>query len=248
MVELAGDYEFAAPHELVWEMMLDPEVLAMTIPGCESLEQVGENTFQGRLNIKVGPVQGVFQGKVESSNLQPPSSFHIVVNGSGPAGVVRGEGNVRLDPLQAATRLSYDGSVQVSGRIASVGQRVMDSSTRSIVKQSLQNLEAQILARLAPVAQQVAQDAAQQAAPKGEAVSVPPARPVATPPPAPGQADFIYNVARDVMDDLLPDPRLRKAVAGLGLTVVILGLANAFANLVARRVTKMLQEEPPRDR
>ena len=65
MIQVTGDYDFAAPQEVVWEMMLDPEVLANTIPGCEKLERVDENTYTGRLNIRVGPVQGVFQGKVE---------------------------------------------------------------------------------------------------------------------------------------------------------------------------------------
>ena len=121
MVELSGDYEFKAPQELVWGMLLDPDVLAMTIAGCEKLERVDENTFQGRLNIKVGPVQGIFQGKVETTNLHPPTSFHMVVNGSGPAGVVRGEGDMTLENLQSVTRLRYDGNVHISGRIASVG-------------------------------------------------------------------------------------------------------------------------------
>ena len=66
MVELEGNYEIAAPQELVWEMMLDPEVLARIMPGCEKLERVDENKFEGRLNIRIGPVQGVFQGKVDA--------------------------------------------------------------------------------------------------------------------------------------------------------------------------------------
>ena len=86
MIQVTGDYDFAAPQEVVWEMMLDPEVLANTIPGCEKLERVDENTYTGRLNIRVGPVQGVFQGKVEMSDRRPPAGLHMVVNGSGPAG------------------------------------------------------------------------------------------------------------------------------------------------------------------
>lgn len=235
MIELTGDYEFAAPQEMVWEMMLDPEVLANTIPGCQKLERLDENTYTGRLNIRVGPVQGVFQGKVEMSDRRPPAGLHMVVNGSGPAGVVRGEGDLTLQSLSpAATRLHYDGQVVVSGRIATVGQRVMDSSTRSIVKQSLQSLESQIQARLAP------EPAALETAAAPTAAQAP-----ASPAP-PQQVDFMFNVARDVvndtLNDLIPDPQTRRLVLGAGLVVVVVGLVNAFANLIARRVAKILKE------
>ena len=97
MIEMTGEYDFHAPQELIWDMMLDPEVLSRTMPGCETLERVDDNTFQGRLNIRVGPVQGVFQGKVETVELRPPAGFRLIVNGSGPAGVVRGEGNLTFN-------------------------------------------------------------------------------------------------------------------------------------------------------
>jgi len=240
MIEVTGDYEFAAPQELVWEMMLDPEVLANTIPGCEKLERVDETTYTGRLNIRVGPVQGVFQGKVEMTDRRPPTRLHMVVNGSGPAGVVRGEGDLTLQSLNlplsqspSATRLHYDGQVQVSGRIATVGQRVMDSSTRSIVKQSLQSLENQIQARLAPE-------------PAALETAVPIAASPSVSPAPPQQIDFMLNVARDVvndtLNDLLPDPQTRRLVLGAGLVVLVAGLVNAFANLIARRVAKILKE------
>lgn len=231
MIELAGEHEFAAPQELVWEMLLDPDVLAKTMPGCEKLERVDENTLQGRLNIRVGPVQGVFQGKVESTNLHPPSSFHLVVNGSGPAGVVRGEGNLTLEAIHGTTRLRYDGTAQVSGRIASVGQRVMDSSAKSIVRQSLQNLEKQIQDRLEP------EPAVELVV--GSSID----RPTTVTPAAPSQTKFMFNVTKDVIEDLIPDPQQRKVLIGLGLAVVVMGIVNGFANLVARRVAKLMKEQ-----
>lgn len=235
MIELAGEYDFAAPQELVWQMILDPEVLAMTIAGCERLERVDDNTLQGRLNLRVGPVQGIFQGKVESADMHPPTSLRMIVNGNGPAGVVRGEGNITLETIASTTRLRYDGTAQVSGRIASVGQRVMDSSAKSIVKQSLQNLEKQIEARLEPAAAAVAAPANAATATAGTA-----AAPV---PSAPSQTEFLFNVAKDVAAELIPDPGQRRLLVGVGAVVVVLGLLNAFTNLVARRVAKLLREE-----
>lgn len=231
MVELAGEYEFAAPQELVWEMMLNPEILSMTIAGCERLERVDESTLHGLLNLRVGPVQGVFQGKVESTDVKAPTSLHMIVSGSGPAGAVRGEGNITLEALAATTRLRYDGAVQVSGRIASVGQRVMDSSAKSIVKQSLQNLEKHIQAQLEP---------ALMVDPVMETVAAPT---VSASPAPPDQTEFMLNVARDVLTDLLPNAGQRRVLIGLGAVVILLGLLNGFANLIARRVAKILREE-----
>lgn len=233
MVELAGEYDFAAPQELVWEMVLDPEVLARTMPGCETLERIDDNTFQGRLNIRVGPVQGVFQGKVETVELRPPAGFRLIVNGSGPAGVVRGEGNLTLEAIQDTTRLRYDGAVQVSGRIASVGQRVMDSSAKSIVKQSLQNLDRQIQARAQPAPSPAAlASAAEESRGVAEDALLAP----------PGQIGFALNITRDVLADFIPDPTQRKLLVGAGLAVAAIALLNLFADLVARRVAKRLKE------
>jgi carbon monoxide dehydrogenase subunit G len=210
-------------------MVLDPEVLARIMPGCEKLEQIDENTYQGRLNIRIGPVQGVFQGKVDLSDLHPPTSFHILVNGRGPAGIVQGEGNLMMEAKDSTTRLCYDGTANVSGRIATVGQRLMDSSAKSIVKQSLQNLEKQIQARLEPEPEPAAEAAA--------------AQPAAAPPDAPSQTEFMLNVTKDVFADLIPDPQQRKIVIGGALFLGLVGLANLFANMVARRVAKILKEE-----
>ncbi|MCA9874731.1 MAG: carbon monoxide dehydrogenase subunit G [Anaerolineales bacterium] len=229
MVELSGCYEFGAPQEVVWEMLLDPTVLARVMPGCEKLEQTGENEFAGQLNIRVGPVQGVFQGTVQISDLRPPHSYHMLVNGRGPAGIIRGEGNLQVAPSDAGCELSYEGTAQVSGRIASVGQRLMDSSAKAIVSQSLQNLEKQVAARQQPVEEG-----------DGETAVSPPA--VALP-PAPSQTEFMLGVGQEMLADLVPDPRQRQLLGGLALLLIITGLLNWFANLVARRTVKMLQEE-----
>jgi carbon monoxide dehydrogenase subunit G len=230
VVELKGNYTFNAPQELVWEMLLDSNVLARIMPGCEKLERAGENEFEGKLNIRIGPVQGIFQGTVELSDLRPSHGYHLLVNGRGPAGIVRGEGDLQLAPTESGTNLSYQGEAQVSGRIASVGQRLMDSSAKAIVSQSLQNLEKQIQARLQPEVEI-----------RGETAASTPATP--EPPPPPSQAEFILGVSKEMVADLIPDPRQRQLLGGLALLLVLAGLLNWFASLVARRVVKLLQEE-----
>ena len=74
-MKVGGDYTFEGPQDLVWETLLDPVVLASVLPGCEKLELVGDNEYEGALKIKVGPVQGQFMGKVKLENIAPPDSY-----------------------------------------------------------------------------------------------------------------------------------------------------------------------------
>jgi len=153
-MKLEGTYSFEAPLDTVWQGLFDPEVLARTLPGCDKLERQGDQ-FLGEINVKMGPVQGKFQGKVEIQNVKDHESYTMVVDGRGPAGFAKATANIRVKSEGLATRLDYDSDVQVGGRIASVGQRLLDASSRAIVKQSLEGLHEQLkalAARSAPVA------------------------------------------------------------------------------------------------
>ncbi len=147
-MELSGVYSFNAPRQAVWQALMDAEVLARIMPGCEKLEPSGDNQYQGVIKIKVGPVQGEFQGLVRLSQLNPPESYHITVDGKGAPGFIKGEGQVRLEEQGSRTIMHYAGKAQIGGRIASVGQRLLDSSAKSITKQALEGLEQQIQARM----------------------------------------------------------------------------------------------------
>lgn len=236
MIELDGNTEFDAPRELLWEMILDPDVLARIVPGCDKLEVVNENEYQGQMRIKVGPMDGVFRGTVALSDLQPPASFHLVVNGRGPSGIVEGEGDVHLQDAQNGTAFSYAGHGTISGRMASVGQRVMTSSARAVVKQSLENLDKQVQARVHP--KPVADGAATADAAQPGAASAAEALPE-----APSQTDFMRGVAENMVEEFMPDPNQRKVLTGLVLLAAAVVAVNWFANLVAGKVVRMLDED-----
>ena len=127
-VKLQGQHTFDVPRAQVWQALLDPEVLARTLPGCEKLERTGEHQFAGALNLKVGPVQGLFDGTVALSDVQPPESYRIQLKGQGAPGFVEGDGTIRLEEAPGGTVLHYEVDAQVGGRIAGVGQRLLDSS------------------------------------------------------------------------------------------------------------------------
>jgi carbon monoxide dehydrogenase subunit G len=152
-MKVQGSYEFDAPLETVWNALFDAEILARTLPGCEKLERDG-NQFRGDINVKMGPVQGKFQGKVDITDVVEHQGYTMIVDGRGPAGFGKATAAMRVSAQGSGTRLDYDSDVQVGGKIASVGQRLIDASSKAIVKQSLESLHAQIkaLAASAPVA------------------------------------------------------------------------------------------------
>lgn len=234
-MKLEGSYTFDAPRDLVWEMFLDPEVLARVMPGCQKLERVGQDEYEGKLKIKVGPVQGLFKGHVQLSDLEPPHTYTMAVKGKGPSGIVDGTGQVRLEQEGHKTIMYYRGDAKVSGKIASVGQRLMDSSAKAITKQSLENLDKQIQAR------QAAEAAPAEEAPAEEGAAAPAPAPVEAPPP-PSQTEFAMGVAKEMAGDMLKDDRQKFLLAGLTAVVLFLFI-NWWTNIIARRVADILKEE-----
>jgi carbon monoxide dehydrogenase subunit G len=206
-MELSGTHTFNAPRELVWQALLDPEVLAKVMPGCEKLEQVGENEYQGAIKIRVGPVQGDFQGNVRLSDINAPDSYHMTVDGKGAPGFMKGEGQVRLESQGDSTLMHYSGKAQVGGRIASVGQRLLDSSAKALTRQSLEGLDKQIQARLLAADTDTVEAV-------GTAVAPPP-----PPVEAPSQTEFAVGVAKNMLDEIIP-PQQRPLWIGVGLVVV----------------------------
>ncbi len=208
-MKIAGNYTFDAPRDAVWEALLDPAVLTTVMPGCEKLEKTGDNAYEGALKIKVGPVQGKFAGKILLENIEAPSSYTMNVDGRGAPGFVKATAQVALNEEGDQTVMTYDSDAQVGGRIASVGQRLLDSSAKAIIKQSLEGLNATLVARLA--AQNTAATDRD-----GDGVDDETGAPIA-PAPAlpqqPSQSEFARSVAKEVAKDLIPKPVL--VVGGL---------------------------------
>ena len=224
-MKLAGDYLFDAPVQEVWNALFDPEILAAVMPGCEKLELV-DGRYRGELNVKVGPVQGKFAGTVDLKDTAEPRSYTMLIDGRGAPGFVKATASVTLTAEGAATRIRYDADAQVGGKVASVGQRLLEASARAIVKQSLEGLHENIKIRAAAHAAGPVQSQ-----PQATAAGATPDTPGAPARPAPvvalkhvDQSAFAANVAKEVARSLIPRPVLigiLVAVAALIVWLVI---------------------------
>jgi carbon monoxide dehydrogenase subunit G len=126
-----GEVQLSAKREKVWAMLNDPAVLKSCIPGCEQLDLNENNEFQAVATIKVGPVKARWKGKVRLTDLDPPNSYRISGEGEGGvAGFAKGGAKVALSDKDGGTLLSYDVEAQIGGKLAQLGQRLINSAAK----------------------------------------------------------------------------------------------------------------------
>jgi len=189
-VNLEGEHVFKGPRQDVWEMFYDPTVLASALPGTQKLDKVSENEYNGVINMRIGPVSGAFSGKLTVSDEQPPESCTLTVDGRGAPGFARGVGHVTfLDQGDGTTLMKYIGEVTIGGTLASVGQRMIDSVSKSMIRQGFESLDKALEARLAAKA-------------TGKAIDF----------TAPTESDFAKGVAKDVRKDWMKIAEVRMLI------------------------------------
>lgn len=145
-MEMTGERRIGAARERVWAALNDPEVLRAAIPGCESVERIGDDQFQAKVSMKLGPMSAKFGGKVQLLNIVPPESYTISGEGQGGAmGFAKGGADVALDELGPTdTLLRYHVKAQVGGKMAQLGARLIDSTAKSMADQFFDRFAAQL--------------------------------------------------------------------------------------------------------
>lgn len=132
-MDMTGERRIPAPRQKVWDALNDPEVLRACIPGCETLEKTSEHDLKATASVKIGPIAARFTGKVQLTDLDPPSSYRISGEGQGGvAGFAKGGADVRLSDDGADTLLHYDVKAQVGGKIAQLGARLIDATSKQM--------------------------------------------------------------------------------------------------------------------
>jgi uncharacterized protein len=144
-VNLDGSAVLAAPPEQVWAAITDPAVLARTIPGCASLEQVGEGRFAMVVSAGVGAIRGMYAGEVRLSDLSFPTSCVLHASGSGGPGSVRATVPITLAPVDGGTLLSYSAEAVVGGPVAGVGQRMITGVAKKMAEQFFSAMDRELV-------------------------------------------------------------------------------------------------------
>jgi uncharacterized protein len=139
-MHMNGEQHIAAPRLKVWEALNDPEVLRRCIPGCEELNQDGDNRFQAVAEVKIGPIGTRFKGNVELSDLDPPNGYTRAGSGSGGiAGSAKGGAKVRLSEAEGGTLVTYSVEADVGGRMAQLGGPIIDATARNLAGKFFSN-------------------------------------------------------------------------------------------------------------
>jgi len=133
-LKISGSYTVPILQERTYQLLQDPEILAKCMPGTDHLDKVAEDEYEMKMKMMIASMGGLFAGKVRLADQHPPDSFKLTVEGTGKIGFVKGEGALTLVPQGEATEVKYEGDVQVGGTIASVGQRLLDTTAKMVIK------------------------------------------------------------------------------------------------------------------
>ena len=141
-MKLSGSNIILAKRELVWEALNDPDVLKETIPGAQSVMQTNKDEFEAVVEAKVGPVKAKFTGKIKLTDIDPPNGYKISGQGQGgAAGFAKGSAEVNLiDNGDKTTTLNYTVDAQIGGKLAQIGQRLVQSTAISLSEKFFNNL------------------------------------------------------------------------------------------------------------
>ena len=132
-MDIAGSYTFDAPPDKVWALLMDPAVIAACIPGCDTFEPTGENSYRARLTVALAAITGTYDGIVTLTDLLPPTSYRLLAEGKGRPGFVKGSAAVSLRSDGAATIVDVAGTVQTGGPIARLGQRLIGGVSKMMM-------------------------------------------------------------------------------------------------------------------
>ena len=240
-MQMSGERRIPAPRETVWEALNDPEVLKQSIPGCQSLEKDGDDSFSAKVKAKVGPVSATFTGAVTLSDMNPPESYRLSGEGKGgAAGFAKGGAAVKLEQDGSDTILKYDVDAKVGGKLAQIGSRLVDGTARKLAEEFFDNFSAIVAgASSAPEGESKAETKTEaEPAPETEAAAEPEA-PKPAEEPAPAAQAVEESTAGVVPDEAETAPKADAAPgpaetqrSGLPAPVWIGGLVVVVAILI----------------
>ena len=145
-MKIEGSHAIKAPRDLLYQLMIDPEILLRCVPGCQSLEAAGDGYYKVTLKAGVGSIKGVFKGSIKLEEMREPEHYKMIVDAKGSAGFLKGEGLIGLTDRGEETLVNYTGETSVGGTIAGVGQRMVQSTAKMMAGLFFTAVEAEAVA------------------------------------------------------------------------------------------------------
>lgn len=132
-MDMTGEQVIPQTQDVTWKALNDTQILKACIPGCESIEQSGDNAYDIVMTAKVGPVSAKFKGKMTLADIVAPQSYRLTFEGQGGvAGFAKGEASVNLTPQEGGTLLRYEAHAMIGGKLAQIGSRLVDGVAKKI--------------------------------------------------------------------------------------------------------------------
>jgi len=135
--------------DAIWDLLMDPDVLAKAMPGTRSLERVAPDRYEGVMRVGIGPITAAeFELTIALSEVQRPERYAMQIDSKGKFGFTRGLARVELVPGETGTVMRYSADLQVGGKIAALGQRLLESVSKLMLRQGLAALQQELQSRL----------------------------------------------------------------------------------------------------
>ena len=131
-MKLAGTYKLNVKKEIAWNALNDPEILKQCIPGCDSFDKENDNTFSASVTNQIGPMNATFSGTVKLLNIKKNESYTLSGEGQSSVGFANGSANVKLAEEDGTTLLYYEVDINVGGKIAQLGSRLIDGVAKKM--------------------------------------------------------------------------------------------------------------------
>lgn len=140
-MKIEGHYKFNAPRQRIWDLLLDPKIMAQCIPGCDAMNEVAPDRYETVMKVGVASVKGTYKGKVTIKDKQPPAHYVLSGEGSGGPGFMQGDVVIDLEETDGQTTLQYSTEPKIGGLIASVGQRMLSGVAKMMADQFFKKVE-----------------------------------------------------------------------------------------------------------
>ncbi len=143
-MEISGEHRFDAPRSAVWAALLDPKAIEGAIPGCEEFRETGDDSYALTVKVGIAAIKGTYSGTVKVADVNPETSYRLLVSGSGKPGSVQGDAVLTLSDDGEGTKVSYTSDVKAQGAISRMGSRLLGGAAKLMIGQFMKGMEQQV--------------------------------------------------------------------------------------------------------